>query len=174
MGVSENSTAQGLTSCPHLKYVGIGNKATKTHSIFAMRSLFWRAVSSFPTCVVAPRFASRSSILIEPPGRSYMCQASRCDASSSRAVMAFLASGPDQSHGLTVVRCCGMVFPKPTCDRLLHKSSENSPLSALDGMPLANSIPGSASGVDDQLPLVSFPLLSATSARGRQLIRLRA
>ena len=51
------------------------------------------------------------------------------------------------------------------CDRLLHKSSENSPLSASGGTPSANSVPGSASGMDDQLPLVSFLLLSATPAR---------
>ena len=36
----------------------------------------------------------------EPPDRSYMCQASRCDGSWSRAVMAFLTPGPVQSQGL--------------------------------------------------------------------------
>ena len=51
------------------------------------------------------------------------------------------------------------------CNRLLHKSSENSPLSASGRTPSANSVPGSASGMDDQLPLVSFLLLSATPTR---------
>ena len=50
-------------------------------------------------------------------------------------------------------------------DRLLHKSSENSPLSASGRTPSANSVPGSASGMDDQLPLVSLLLLSATPQR---------
>ena len=112
-----------------------------------------------PGCQVVLRYSSSRRV------RSYMCQASRCGASSSRAVMAFLASGPDQSQGLRLVRCCEMVFPKPICDRLLHKSSENSPLSASARTPSANSVPDSASGMDDQLPLVSFLLLSATPAR---------
>ena len=43
------------------------------------------------------------------------------------------------------------------CDRLLHKSSENSPLSASNETPSVNSIPDSASGVGDQLPLVFIP-----------------
>ena len=46
-----------------------------------------RCLMSFATCVVAPRFASRSSPLFEPPDRSRMCQASSCDASWSRAVL---------------------------------------------------------------------------------------
>ena len=74
-----------------------------------IRSHVMHEFTSFATCVVAPRFASLSSILIEPPGRSYMC-----DASSPQAIMAFLTSGPDQSQGLTLVRCFDMVFPKPT------------------------------------------------------------
>ena len=69
-----------------------------------------------------------------------------------------------------MVRCCEMVFPKPTCDRLLHKSSENSPLSASGEMPSANSIPGCASGVDDQIPLVSFLLLATTPERGAPVV----
>ena len=69
---------------------------------------------TFATCVVAPALTSRSSILIEPPGRSYTCLASRCDASSPRAVMSFLTTGPAQAQRLALVRCCDMVFPKPT------------------------------------------------------------
>ena len=79
------------------------------------RSRKVRANSSSPssTCVVAPRFASLSSILIEPPDRSYMCQASVCDSSWSRAVMVYFAPGPEHRQGLTSVRCRSMVFPKP-------------------------------------------------------------
>ena len=42
-------------------------------------------------------------------------------------------------------------------DRSLHKSSEKSSLSASDETPSANSVPGSTSGVDDQLPPVFSP-----------------
>ena len=47
------------------------------------------------TCVVAPRLACRTSILIEPSDRSCMWQAYRCDASLSGTVMVYFASGPD-------------------------------------------------------------------------------
>ena len=52
--------------------------------------------------------------LSSPPDRSYMCQASRCDASCSRTVIVHLATGLDQPQGLTLVRCWNMVLPKPT------------------------------------------------------------
>ena len=59
-----------------------------------------RCAMSFATCVVAARFASRSSILIEPPDRSWMCQASICDASSDvlTSETESLALDPDISY----------------------------------------------------------------------------
>ena len=103
--------------------------------------------------MVAPRFASRSSILIDLQDRRYMCQVSRCDASSSMAVMALSAS---------VSRTCRSAVAtwlsrNRPCDRLLHKSFENTPLSASCGTPSANPVPVIASGVDDQLPQVLIP-----------------
>ena len=43
-------------------------------------------------------------------------------------------------------------------DRLLHKSSENSPPSASGGTTSANTVPGSSSGVADHLLMVFIPL----------------
>ena len=70
----------------------------------ASRQAQYVSSHSDATCVVAPQFICRSSILIEPPGRSYLFYASRCDASSSRADMAFLASGPDQPAAYSAKR----------------------------------------------------------------------
>ena len=83
--------------------------------------------------------------------------ASRRDASSYRVVTAFSASGPDQSRGLVgPLSRHGFSRSRP-CDRAPHKSSESSPSSASGGTPSANFVPGRASAVDGQLPLVLAP-----------------
>ena len=50
------------------------------------------------------------------------------------------------------------------CDQLLLKRFRNSPLSASDETPSANSVPGSLSGVDRQLSLVFIPPSSREAA----------
>ena len=60
------------------------------------------------------------------------------------------------------------------CDRLLHKSSENSPLSASGRTPSANSVPGSASGMDDQFPWFRSSFCLRHPRERHRLIRLRA
>ena len=75
-----------------------------------------RSIRPVTACAVTPRPSSGSSTLIEPPDRPQMRHASPCDASWSRAVMAFPASGPDRSRGPAIFRRRDMVFPKPAIE----------------------------------------------------------
>ena len=60
------------------------------------------------------------------------------------------------------------------CDRLTHKWSGTPRYSPRTRTPSANCVPGSASGVDDQLPLFSFLDLAARPHERHRLFRRRA
>ena len=130
-----------------------------------------RSIRPVTACAVAPRFSSRSSTLIELPDRSRTRHASPCDASRSRAVMAFSASGPHRSRVLASDLRQDKVFSKPTLRSAARKPSGSSPPSAAGGRPSANSVPGCASGAGGRLPPVSFLLPAATPERARPVVQ---
>ena len=127
---------------------------------------------AFATCVVALRLGSSACIIIVPPDCWRECRASRSDRISvagRHCVPGFRSESC--ARGLALVRRRNMVSPKPTCDRSLHRSSVNSPPSALIGTPSANSVPGRASGVEDRLPPVSFLLPVASPERVGRVVQ---